>query len=387
MNERPKNERFFAARAKRVRQGALTALLLALTGSGKLAASPVTTEELAECEGGNPFACAKRARRLKYGVGEKADEKLAEPLFERAVDLFTKGCNAGDVANCEALSNAHRFPDGLHPSPDAKLADSFYEKQARAMELGCRRGSTRLCASVSVRRDRPNWENYWEEFAKWLQADCDQGRWGSCYSAGRLLEGGWGHASDDWGPGFVRTYRDAKGRSAKALLERGLTLGKQACADGPYEDCAPFVTAYAGYGLGPSEAVTTLEQGCGHDAAEACLELAIRRASGHGTPKDTVSALDLFKRLCTSGNGSACGRAAVLDSRQSLALQEQACVLSGGLECVDLVNMRVAARQRSVAAAAEAAAAKKKAEDIAACEAVCLKQKKTAAVCKRVCAQ
>lgn len=46
-----------------------------------------------------------------------------------------------------------------------------------------------------------------------------------------------------------------------------------------------------------------------------------------------------------------------------------------------------AAAEASRASAAQAAAAKKKADDIAACEAACLKQKKPEAVCKRICAQ
>jgi hypothetical protein len=84
---------------------------------------------------------------------------------------------------------------------------------------------------------------------------------------------------------------------------------------------------------------------------------------------------------------NACDRAIEQARLAGLAAEAEAKRVAERAAREEQAKREAAAHDAAAAQAAAAAAAKKKTDDIAACEATCLKQKKSEAVCKRICAQ
>ncbi|MCY1019352.1 tetratricopeptide repeat protein [Pyxidicoccus sp. MSG2] len=271
-------------------------------------------------------------------------ERTADP--KRAVELLTRGCQAGHARSCEALGSAWWSARGVERDRMKGL-----EYLARHCEL-----QPASCDDALV------------DFRTHSQS-CEEGSARGCFELGRLLDA---HdevlKAEDWAAvskAFQRACELGEAEGCMALAQasvegRGqdrslagvIQAHARACRLGDVEGCAE------------EKALATIQAGCAANTPAGCRKLADFLLDTPASPADQERGLKLLERFCQQGESQACLRLAELfesdtqgfepDLHRSLGYRDQALKKGAGPSFKSMLKDLQARRTRCDAGDAEA---------------------------------
>lgn len=279
------------------------------------------------CELGDARACIEAARKLRVEAPgaaaawqepalallergcasehpSRADacEELASVLLDRArtgdpkraVELLTRGCQAGHAGSCETLGSAWwsargvernrmeglehltRHCELLPGSCDSAVVD--FDERSRS----CEEGSARGCLELGRLLDAPDealTAQDWAVVGKAFQRACELGEAEGCMALARASVEGRGQDRDL--AGVIQSFA-------------------RACKLGDVEGCAEEKTLAA------------IQAGCAANRPAECRRLADFLLQKPASPADQDRGLKLLERICQQGEPKACVRLAEL---------------------------------------------------------------------------
>ncbi len=200
--------------------------------------------------------------------------------FEKAAQLFARGCELGDMRSCSGLG--FRYNRGLGVERDPQRATQLYEK---ACEGGSLRGCANLAVSYQRGDDRP--KDLRRAYELYDRA-CAGGEMLGCTNLGVL-------------------YRDGRGVSKDE--RRAVELFSKSCEEGFMFGCAFLGDHYAftdSAGQSWSRAAELYDQACRGGEWRGCRNLARRYANGEGVDEDMTRAVELWDQACQMGSARGC---------------------------------------------------------------------------------
>jgi len=268
------------------------------------------------CDKGDLPACRQLGRVLDKGLWDvPKDEK-------RAVDLFEKACNGGELRGCSDLGVMYSHDRGV--AKDEKRAVDLFEK-------ACAGGDMRGCANLGVMfRDGRGVAKDEKRAVDLFQKACDAAEMLACSNLGVNYEKGEGVAKDE---------------------KRAVDLFQKVCDGGDMLGCGNLGAMYLnGRGVAKDEkrAADLFQKACDGGTMLGCAKLGAMYADGRGVAKNEKRALDLLEKACDGGEMLGCGclgemyvngRGVIKDERRAADLYQKACDGGEMLSCAVLGNM------------------------------------------------
>ncbi len=241
-----------------------------------------------DCERGQLERCAAEARWFAR-PGPRRDPA-------RVVALLRRGCDGGQLADCDDLGSIlRRGIEGSPPRPQEALP---------LLSRLCAAGRATACAGLArtVLSDAGHTRVEARAVAA-LESACGQNAEEACVAVGAIYEQGWG-----------RRRNDARARAAYV----------RACDAGNVASCTRAGWMFArgrGGPRAPDEASSRFERACQSGHSEACGRLAEMLE-----PRDAARARDLHDRACRAGWTRSCGRPEAIASAEQPAAREEPAV-------------------------------------------------------------
>ena len=228
----------------------------------------------------------------------------------RAVQLFARGCRAGNLDACQQGAELKRVNDAMPKSR---------QSAQRMFRLLCKQGLLKACVNLGMMlQNRRGSPRHSEEVTTLFTKACDGGVLRGCYQLGRLLlrleparaenllnracKGDVGAACVELG----RLYLGFLGRPAN--IKAAIVSLKRACQLGEAIGC--FAVATVHYKSSPPKMKLVTRyylKACHSGHAHSCYVLGRLYREGKQIPKDRVRAQRLFQRACDAAHRKACG--------------------------------------------------------------------------------
>ncbi len=306
-------------------KAAAAALLLLAAGCGGAGQKPATPRVAPKAAAHRPChksdlpACADACLRhdgaactLLGGMSEAGEGMKAN--VDRAAQLYTRGCDAGDARGCGRLGLLEQAGKGV---------DVDESRAALHLQKGCDAGLVEACVALPDALEKLH-GTFDASTVVALARACELGAPKGCFTAGFAYDEGRGVTADQ--------------AKATALYRRGCDAG-DGSACGNLAVRMPEKTD-----ADRKRNAALLRRACDLNDPSGCMNLAQRLADGEGVPRDEAAAAALNAKWCAKdpqqyhfacaayGGLLAAGRGVARDKGKAYALLRAACDVDA-LDC------------------------------------------------------
>ncbi len=254
-----------------------------------------------QCDKGN----AKQCNKLGNMFFDKKTRHLNIDYLHKALKLYEKACNFGDINTCMTLGKLYgdKYGNGYF-SGERKIilnplkSTQFYIKSKKIFLKKCSDGDTESCVKLAdlYRRGYGVRVNY-EKVLKYNLKACNLGDSNACLSASEI-------------------YLDKTPDSPK-----GYALERKACTMGNAKGC--LLSSYHCYKCPNKKRIGYLEKACYAGNSDVCRNIGERYVEGDAQViKSIKTALKLYKKGCDLGNKEACSDYMILNETDEVSTQE-----------------------------------------------------------------
>ncbi len=298
---------------------------------------------------------ADLAHRYEVGLGVEKDEG-------RAVQLYTKGCDDGDLAACASLGAMITSGRGAQRN-DALAIQLFLRACDRGGADGCAKLGVMYGSGSGVAKDEAR-------AAELYKRACDGGSAAGCDYLGDAYDRGYGVLKDavraaelfrracdgGWLAGcFDLGVMYENGRGVPDNTERAAQLYKQACDGGSAAGCGGLGGLYARGGGVPRDdarALALSKSACDRGDPPGCITLGVLHEHGQGVTRDTARAVALYRQACDKfpdfctylGVMYESGEGVAKDETRAVELYKRACETGSSRGCEYAGNVLTSAQ-------------------------------------------